>query len=84
MGFNTEGILFFDTIEDLDNILEEKVSKSTYSKRIQALEYNLNRLVEIRNNLKLLFFLNTLQINYFHSTESYHNKNYNALALKFD
>jgi len=84
MGFDIEGIFFFDTIEDLEISMEEKVSKSTYNKKIHALEFNLNRLIEIRNNLKLLFFLNTLQINYFHSTESYHNKNYNALALKFD
>ncbi len=84
MGFNTDGILFFNTVKDLENILEEKVSKSTYSKKIPAIEFNFNKLIEIRNKMKLNFFLNSLLIGYFHSTESYHNKNYSTLALNFD
>jgi hypothetical protein len=84
MGFNLEGILFFDTVEDLEKILEEKVSKATYEKKKEAIDYNLKRLIEIRNEMKFNFFLNTLQISYFHTMDSYFKKNYSALSLDFD
>ncbi|KKM00777.1 hypothetical protein LCGC14_1801070, partial [marine sediment metagenome] len=61
MGFDREGILFFDTIEDLEKIFDEKVSKSTYKKKKDAIDYNLKRLIEIRNERKLNFFFNTLK-----------------------
>ena len=61
MGFDTNGIFFFDTIEDLKKILEEKISQSTYEERIEAVNYNLIRLYEIRTEMKFNFYLNTLQ-----------------------
>jgi len=84
MGFNVEGILFFNTIEDLEKILEEKVSKSTYEKKKEIIDHNLNRLIEIRNERKFNFFLNTLQLHYFHTMGSYFEKNYHTLSLGFD
>lgn len=84
MGFDNEGILFFNTIEDLENILEEKVSKSTYMKKKEVIDYNLNRLREIRTEVKFNFYRNTLQAGYLNTQESYHKRNYNALSLDFD
>ena len=84
MGFNTDGILFFNTIEELEKILEEKVSELLYKKNKVVLDYNLNRLIEIRNERKLNFFLNTLQLHYSHSMRSYFEKKYHTLSLHFD
>ena len=84
MGFNTDGIFFFDTIEDLKKILEEDVSQSTYEERKEAIDYNLIRLHEIRTEMKFNFYLNTLQIGYLDTQESYHKRNYSAMSLDFD
>ncbi len=84
MGFDIEGILFFNAIEDLEKILEEKVSKSIYEKKKDAVDYNLNRLHEIRTEVKLNFYRNTIQMGYLTSQESYHKRNYSAMSLDFD
>ena len=84
MGFDTEGILFFDTIEDFEKIIEEKVTESNYKSLNQALEYNFNRLIEIRNKLKFSFFLNGFMSSYFHTIYSYHGRDYTAMSLDLD
>jgi len=84
MDFNTEGILFFDSIEDLETTLKEKVTESNYKSKSQAIEYNFNKLIEIRNRLKFNFFLNGFMSLYFHSIYSYHGKNYSAMSLNLD
>lgn len=84
MGFDTNGMIFFDSIDELKNILEEEISKSNYNKKISALKYNLNRLIEIRNSLKLNYFLSTVYTGYLHGPESYHEHDFDKMALDLD
>lgn len=84
MGFNTDGILFFDTIDDLENIFENLVSESTYKEKKEAIDYNLNRLLEIRTEMKYNFYLNTFRVGYLQTEKSYFDKDYRAFHLDFD
>lgn len=81
MGFDPRGIFFFDNLEELNIILNEKISFETYKNMIPYAIANLNRLIELRNELKFSFFLNTVISGYLHSTTSYHNGDYKSLKI---
>ena len=70
MGFDSNGILFFDDLEELNVILKEKVSSEVYQRMLPYAINNLNRLVELRNESKFNYYLNTLISGYMHSTAS--------------
>lgn len=84
LGFNTEGVLFFDSEEDLNRILNNRVSKSFYEKRKDAIEYNFKRLLEIRKEVKMNFFLNSVRSGYLHGRESYHEGDYSRMSFEID
>lgn len=84
MGFDLNGMIFFDTDADLDNILTTKMNERFYHEREESLEYNLKRLIEIRNEIKMSLFRNTLQCGYSHTVESYLGTQYNLRALNLD
>jgi len=70
MGFISDGVLCFDSMEDLDVILKEKVSTDVYETMLPHAVKNLDRLVELRNESKFNFYLNTILSGYLHSTAS--------------
>ena len=70
MGFDKDGVLYFDSMEDLDVILKEKVSTDVYETMLPHAVKNLSRLVELRNESKFNFYLNTILSGYLHSTAS--------------
>ncbi|MHA1253374.1 MAG: glycosyltransferase family 10 domain-containing protein [Candidatus Helarchaeota archaeon] len=83
MGFNPEGILFFNNLNDLEKILNEKISEEIYKSKIKAINFNFKKLIEIRNKQRYNYFLSSVLGGYFHSPESYHCKNYNKMSLDF-
>jgi hypothetical protein len=84
MGFDLNGIIFFDTDSDLENVLNTIVNERSYHEREESLEYNLKRLIEIRNEIKMSFYRNTVQCFYSHTTGSYLESQYNLRALNLD
>ena len=70
MGFDPEGVLYFDSFEELDVILKENVSSEIYKTMLPHAINNLNRLVELRNEYKFNFYINTILSGYLHSTAS--------------
>ena len=70
MGFDSNGILFFDDLEELNVILKEKVSSEVYKMMLPHAVNNLHRLVELRNESKFNYYLNTVISGYMHSTAS--------------
>ncbi|MFC6940472.1 glycosyltransferase family 10 domain-containing protein [Salinirubellus sp. GCM10025818] len=53
LGFDTEGVLFFDTLEDLSTLLDEEVSPRTYDRLLPSLRRNREHLIDIRNGIRL-------------------------------
>ena len=84
MGFDQNGILFFDDMEGLGKILEEKANAGFYQERLSAVEFNRERLMEIRNEDKLLMALNTIKLGYCHTIKSYAGEKATLLNLKFE
>jgi len=62
MGFDTDGILFFEDVDDLANILD-RISAEEYERLRPHAEYNRERLVEIRNDLKRGFYFDHIRLN---------------------
>ena len=87
MGFDSNGILFFDDLEELNVILKEKVSYEVYKMMLPHAVDNLHRLVELRNELKFNYYLNIIMSGYLHSTNAgiWGNKtDYSKLNLGID
>ncbi len=84
MGFNMDGIIFFDTLDDIEQLLDKQVTEENYQKILPAIECNLNRLIELRNEQKFHFYLNSILQGYFHSTKSYHKNDYAHMSFFLD
>ena len=82
MGFDLDGVLFFDDIEELDRIIDY-ISKDLYDEMRPAIERNQQRLREIRNQCLSEFYLNSVRQFYLHTMVSYHQRDYDKLMLKF-
>lgn len=67
LGFDFDGILTFETVEDLDEILDN-VSKDTYIEMTDSVEYNRHRLLELRKKSKFQFYLGAIQPRHMPST----------------
>lgn len=52
MGFDTDGILFFEDMEEFRTLLDERVSREAYSRMRPHIEANRRRLIEIRNDIR--------------------------------
>jgi hypothetical protein len=63
MGFDTEGIIFFDTLEELEEIVDS-LSRERYQELRPKAEYNRKRLIEIRNRLKNELYLDRIRPGY--------------------
>ncbi len=80
MGFDTNGVIFFDKTEDIKNILDG-LSFELYQKMKRAAINNTQRLIEIRNEKKMNLFLHSVIPGYMHTTDSYLGLKYNKLNL---
>jgi hypothetical protein len=83
MGFNTAGIIFFESKDDLNKKLRE-ISPKLYMSMKNATIDNLKRLIELRNEQKMLFYLNSVIPGYMHTTDSYLGYGYNKLNLRLE
>jgi hypothetical protein len=83
MGFDTDGVIFFETIEELRTIVGD-LSPERYREMCPAVERNRERLVELRRENRFQFVLNSVMQGYMHSVKSYHQRNYDELALDFE
>ena len=81
MGFDLSGILFFDTLDDLQALLNQKVNGDFYRDRQAAIQNNFDRLLEIRREDDMLLALHTVKLSYHHSTQSYLGNNKALLNL---
>lgn len=61
MGFDTSGILFFDDLGELEEILED-ISESKYNQLRPQTEDNRDRLIEIRDNFRRDFYLSKIRL----------------------
>jgi hypothetical protein len=63
MGFDTDGIIFFDTLGELEEIVDS-LSRERYQQLRPKTEYNRKRLIEIRNRLKNELYLARIRPGY--------------------
>lgn len=72
LGFDLDGILFFETVDDLANLLD-KLSPELYEQMLPAVRYNRRRLAEIRNEQKTKWYLwQSVGAGYMYSAEGNH------------
>ena len=83
MGFDLKGIIFFDNIEELSTIINN-LNPELYKDMYKATIFNLNRLIEIRNEKKMNHYLHTIILNYMQTTDSYLGFGYNKINLLLD
>ncbi len=83
MGFNMDGFIFFDTTEELSEILQQ-LTGSLYQEKYHAMLENLHRLIEIRNGKKMNLYLNSTMLRYMHTPQSYLGLKFNTLNLFLD
>jgi len=85
MGFDLNGIISFNSLEELKWILSDLVNVEFYESRIQSVEYNFKRLKELRNENKLRNYLQSVLL-YYHQTENSYHKLFhkNKLNLAMD
>jgi hypothetical protein len=83
LGFDLEGILFFDSVDDLRSLLDV-LSVEHYQKLRPVFKKNRKRLLEIRNQAKLNYYLSFLTHGYCMSIKSYRTGMVSDLSLKLD
>ncbi len=83
MGFNPDGVIFFSNKQELDNILKS-INGNLYKKMRIAIYDNLYRLIELRNEQKLKFYLNSVMPSYMHTMNSYLYYGFNKLNLNIE
>ncbi len=83
MGFDLDGILFFNEMDELSELLSSKVNADFYSNTKPSLNRNWERLKEIRNEDKLLLALHSVKNHYHHTTSSYQGVKKRKLNLGF-
>ncbi|WP_297089115.1 glycosyltransferase family 10 [uncultured Draconibacterium sp.] len=83
MGFDLNGVIFFNSIAELDEIIPE-LGDGLYFEKYNSLIFNLRRLIELRNENKMNYYLNSFMLNYMHTTKSYLCSEYNNLNLELE
>lgn len=79
LGFDLDGILFFESMNDLNKILD-CIDDGTYQEMLDSVIYNKARLRELRNKIKLNYYLDSsIRYHYIHSPESF---NYGSSKIK--
>ncbi len=83
MGFDENGIIFFDTMEGLSEVLAS-LTVAKYEEMYDSALYNLGRLIELRNQHKMQAYLSTVMPGYMQTTNSYLKYAFNQLNLSLD
>jgi hypothetical protein len=85
LGFDHNGWISFDTLDELNTILREKVSESFYYEHLTSLEKNRQILLKIREHNYLQLVLNVVTgAGYMHTEESYHRGKVDELSVCFE
>ena len=83
MGFDIQGFIFFDSLEELKEILYKGISAEKYEEMTPHLKKNWDRLKEIRMEENLNMALHSVKMGYHQSVESYLGLNKQKLNLGF-
>ena len=84
LGFDLKGILCFDTVDDLEQILK-KLDDNLYQAMLEHVEYNHNRLIELRTKLTMGTLYHAYALSgYFYTVDSTFNGKHNKLSLGID
>lgn len=83
MGFDLDGILFFNELDELKELLSATVNAGFYSNAKPSIIRNWERLKDIRNEDKLLLALHSVKNHYHHTTSSYQGIHKRKLNLGF-
>ena len=82
MGFNNSGWISFNTIDELEEIINIKATEANYMECLPYMEKNRKLLLEIRNDHYLNLALNLVMVTgYMHTEDSYHKGKYNELSF---
>lgn len=82
MGFDPRGWISFDTIDELDQIINTKANEAYYADCLPYLNKNRELLLEIRKNHCLNLALNmVMATGYMHTENSYHKGKSNELSF---
>jgi len=80
LGFDTDGVLFFETMDELEKILDD-IDNEMYNELKSAAEYNRKRLRELRNEEKLGFYYSPVQMRSMKTWESYNQNPINSVPI---
>ena len=82
MGFDNRGWISFNTIDELEQIIDTKANEVYYADCLPYMTKNRELLLEIRTNHYLNLALNLVMITgYMHTEDSYHKGKYNELSF---
>lgn len=83
LGFDTDGILFFETAEELEDILKT-ISQEDYTERKDAVDKNLQCLRSLRSEKKMEYYLSSVTPEYHPTQASYFNDELSKMNLEID
>lgn len=84
MGFDSRGIIFFNTAEELGDILKNQISAEQYATMLPFVEKNYHRLREIRQEVCMDALLHPILLKgYLGTTQSYYGFNNDGLSIDF-
>lgn len=82
MGFDPEGYLSFDSLDELNQIISEKINKTFYQESLLAVNNNKERLIELRKEKNIEMMISPILLKgYFQTWESYHTGKYNSMSF---
>lgn len=82
MGFDSRGWISFDSIEDLEEIVQTKANEDYYKANLPSIEKNRKLLLEIRNNAFMNLSLHLVMFSgYMHTEDSYHKGRFDELSF---
>lgn len=81
MGFDTDGVIFFENIGGLSNILSN-ISEDTYDNLRPSAMDNRSRLIQIRNEIKKQFYLDNIRLGFLRDKKD--NLSKGKYHLKFE
>lgn len=84
LGFDPDGIIFFDSLSKLRELLTERISPDLYYEMTGAARNNRERLRELRNEAKYQLYLNSVMKKYFHSPTSRQTDDYEQMNFELD
>lgn len=84
LGFDPEGIIFFDTMEELEEILNERISEELYEQKRETVKENREHLIQLRNERKMEYYLNSVMPEYMPTSRSYFEGDIGNMNINLD